>query len=319
MRCLTLADAVMEVFPNARCRFWVSEEGLDFPALKNSSYDVVTSRDFYDPVDLLVVDDYDLDAKFEAACRVWAKTILVIDDLAKRSHDCDILLDQTYGRAAQDYKPLVPDHARILCGAEYALLRPRFADLREQSLGRREKLEDVKKIVISLGSMNLHNISSRVLQAFQQIDGAYDMTVVLSAYAQDLDQVLAILDDVNDSTEHSCALALDVGDMAQLMADSDFAIGAGGTTTWERACLGLPSAVVELADNQSDIIQFLADKQALIPLGHYSGLSSVDTCQTLMRVLNCGDTLRALSQISADICDGAGTQRVIEEVKALYL
>ena len=47
----------------------------------------------------------------------------MIDDLANRSCDCDLLLDQTFGRNASDYEGLVPETAEILAGAAYALLR----------------------------------------------------------------------------------------------------------------------------------------------------------------------------------------------------
>lgn len=44
--------------------------------------------------DWLVVDHYALDARWESALRGMVRRILVIDDLADRVHDCDVLLDQ---------------------------------------------------------------------------------------------------------------------------------------------------------------------------------------------------------------------------------
>src|SRR3546814_8388281 len=88
------------------------------PALTPGSEDSVAAR----PADLLVVDHYGLDALWETPQRRWAKTILVLDDLADRRHDCDVLVDQTFGRAVADYDGLVPAHCRRLTGSAYALL-----------------------------------------------------------------------------------------------------------------------------------------------------------------------------------------------------
>jgi UDP-2,4-diacetamido-2,4,6-trideoxy-beta-L-altropyranose hydrolase len=319
MRCLTLADALAGAVPRAKCKFWVPEAGLDFPALKNSPYEVVTDQDYCALVDLLIIDDYELDIAFESTCRAWAKKILVIDDLPNRAHDCDIFLDQTYGREPYEYKGLLPDHAIILCGTEYALLRPEFGKLRSQSLRRRQDLTEVKTILVSMGSMNLYNISTSILEAFHHIEGSYEVTVVLSSHAPDLDKVLTAVNAVNSLTQHYCQLSLDATDMARLMADNDFSVGAGGTTSWERACLGLASAVVELAENQSDIIKFLVNNQASISLGHHLEMSPMQTGQTLQRILNSNDLLKAISETSADICDGLGVKRVVEQLKGLNL
>ena len=64
--------------------------------------------------------------------------IMCIDDLADRQHDCDLLLDQTPGRGGNDYSNLIPDHARQLLGAKYALLRSEFAQWQNATLARRK-------------------------------------------------------------------------------------------------------------------------------------------------------------------------------------
>jgi len=74
-------------------------------------------------VRLLVVDDYKFDAKFEGAARPWADKVLVIDDLANRSHDADLLVDRSSGSVQQRYDELVPTACEVLCGSSYALIR----------------------------------------------------------------------------------------------------------------------------------------------------------------------------------------------------
>ncbi len=318
MRCLTLADALMHKYPGLKCMFWVPEEGKDFPALRNSSYEVIYQVNYAKAVDFLVVDNYDLGSEFSQNARAWANKILVIDDLANRTHDCDILLDQTYGRDAQDYQGLVPKSANILCGTDFALLRPEFAEMRQESIKRRAGLDKVTTVLVSLGSMNLHNISSQVLETFKYVSGSFDISLVLSSQAQDLDNVRNMVRDISMNTKHTCQLLLDVTNMADLMSESDFAIGAGGTTSWERACLGLPSAVIELADNQKEIIHFLTLSEAVISLGPFNNFLPSKAGKIIENILNSQITLNKLSASSAMLCDGLGVNRVVDEMEMLF-
>ncbi|HEY9548026.1 MAG TPA: UDP-2,4-diacetamido-2,4,6-trideoxy-beta-L-altropyranose hydrolase, partial [Kiloniellaceae bacterium] len=110
-RCLTLAEALTGL--GWRC-YGITNGGAAAtvpalrgnPALTLGSEDSVAAR----PADLLVVDHYGLDALWETPQRRWAKAILVLDDLADRRHDCDVLVDQTFGRAVADYDALLPAH-----------------------------------------------------------------------------------------------------------------------------------------------------------------------------------------------------------------
>ena len=114
--------------------------------------------------DWLIVDHYALDERWQKEMRPFCQKIMVIDDLADRQHDCDLLLDQTFGRNSEDYKPFVPEHCQVLCGAEYALLRPEFAQWRAYSLKRRENGQ-LEHLLINLGGVDKDNISTQILQA----------------------------------------------------------------------------------------------------------------------------------------------------------
>src|SRR5262249_18815445 len=149
-RCLALADELAE--RGHGCVFAVSAEtAATMPSLAASGHDIEalsagTTADLEPSLlaaswpqgcALLVVHHYGRDARFESACCPWAERILVIDDLADRPHDCDLLLDSTLGRAPADYASLCPKTCRMLLGPAYALLRPEFAAARSESLARR--------------------------------------------------------------------------------------------------------------------------------------------------------------------------------------
>jgi UDP-2,4-diacetamido-2,4,6-trideoxy-beta-L-altropyranose hydrolase len=85
-----------------------------------------------DRPDWLIVDHYGLDVDWEQALRPHVGRILVIDDLANRRHDGDLLLDQNYAPAGTTrYQGLLPPGARTLLGPAYALLRPEYAQHRQ--------------------------------------------------------------------------------------------------------------------------------------------------------------------------------------------
>ena len=139
--------------------------------------------------DLLVVDHYRRDARFETACRPAAARILVLDDLADRRHDADLLLDQTLGCKPADYAALVPPHCRVLAGPRYALIRPAFAARRRAALARREQARPPARILVALGATDPDNVTGLVLQGICDSGLSLEVDVVLGAGAPHLPAV----------------------------------------------------------------------------------------------------------------------------------
>lgn len=210
--------------------------------------------------DWLIVDHYALDIVWEEALAPYYHQLMVIDDLADRKHVCDLLLDQTFGREDADYLPLVPETCRLLCGSRYALLRSEFAALRSYSLQRRAK-PVMRDLLVTLGGVDKDNATGQVLQALStcSLPENCRITVVMGATAPWLDEVRNLAQQMPWSTR----VLVGVSNMAQLMADSDLAIGAAGATSWERCCLGLPTAMMVLADNQRHAANLLEQASAV--------------------------------------------------------
>lgn len=197
--------------------------------------------------DWLIVDHYALDARWEQALKPHYRRLMVIDDLADRPHACDLLLDQTFGRQSEDYRVRVPGDCQVLCGSGYALLRPEFAALRSYSLQRRVRPQ-LRQLLISMGGVDKDNATGQVLDALRDcpLPGDCRITVVMGSTAPWLKEVKQ----QTLSLPWPSQVLVGVSDMARLMADSDLAIGAAGATSWERCCLGLPTAMMVLAENQ---------------------------------------------------------------------
>lgn len=262
--------------------------------------------------DWLIVDHYAIDERWHQELRPYCQKIMVIDDLADRQHDCDLLLDQTFGRSSEDYLPLVPQDCQVLCGAHYALLRPEFAQWRDYSLKRRAQGQ-LKHLLINLGGVDKDNITTEILQALANtaLPDNCRITVVMGATAPWVERVQQQAALMPWPTE----VKVGVNNMAELMANSDLAIGAAGATSWERCCLGLPTIMVVIAENQQTIASNLQEHGAAL---------FIDQTDIQIDKFSCkiNDAVRSLVKIqlqSSKVTSGSGTQLVsnimLEKIK----
>lgn len=256
--------------------------------------------------DWLIVDHYALDNRWERALEPHYLKLMTIDDLADRPHACHVLLDQTFGREKSDYHPLVPSACRLLCGSQYALLRPEFAALRPYSLQRRAR-PALRELLITMGGVDKDNATGQVLHALRTcpLPEGCRITVVMGATAPWLDEVRKQAQDMPWSTR----VLVGVSDMAQLMVDSDLAIGAAGATSWERCCLGLPTIALAVAENQLMALRILESEGILIA----SGLNVIapDVADFLKSEV-AEDIMSKISKRSSQMVDGFGCARVLE-------
>lgn len=265
-----------------------------------------------DEPDWLVVDHYALDTRWEQALQGCYQKLMVIDDLADRPHACDLLLDQNLGREPSDYEALVPAHCHRLIGPQYALLRPEFAALREFSLQRRQK-PSLKRLLITMGGVDQPNATGKVLEALKicPLPSDCQITVVMGASAPWLEQVRSLAATMPWTT----TVRVNISDMAQVMADSDLAIGAAGATSWERCCLGLPTLLVILAENQEEGALALQQRGAARLLGKPDAIPSVlkATLPMPLEERSLTDIVYAASRVT----DGRGAPLVLEQIGKL--
>lgn len=224
--------------------------------------------------DWLVVDHYGIDQTWEKALRPYVKHIMVIDDIANRPHDCDILLDQNYMHSLADrYEKLVPQHCQQLLSPRYALLREEFANAR---VGFTRNTDHVTNILVFLGGADTDNMTATVLDVLAAPGYRHlHIDVVIGHSNAHAPQLEVICNAHPNMTAHHNA------DMASLMAKADLCIGAGGTTNWERLCLGLPTLVIAIADNQIRICEALENDGFI----RYLGTSDTVTAKYLDNAL----------------------------------
>jgi UDP-2,4-diacetamido-2,4,6-trideoxy-beta-L-altropyranose hydrolase len=253
--------------------------------------------------DIVVIDDYAIDAVIEGDLVEAGFQVVVIDDLANRLHRCSLLVDPGYGRKAADYQWRVPSGAVVLIGPDHALLRPEFAAARSAALtGRRER--SGRQTLVSLGLTDVGGITSRVVQL---LSGVAPMTVVLGSTAPSLEAVRAL---------PGVDLYVDATDMAALISQADIGVGGGGVSVWERACLGLPSILLVLADNQAAMAKALDAAGVVITIDAREAGFETRLVAAVERLFSDGELRGRLSQKAAHLCDGLGAARVADAILA---
>ncbi|MBN1548065.1 MAG: UDP-2,4-diacetamido-2,4,6-trideoxy-beta-L-altropyranose hydrolase [Syntrophaceae bacterium] len=335
MRCLTLADTLKRCGSRTRflsrflpqsMRDLLSKKGHEFRLLDSSPCKTMSNgmahthwlgtsqlddaRDCIRALsdqhwDWLVVDHYALDQTWESALRSSVNKIFVIDDLVDRRHDCDLLLNQNVFPAADlPYQGMLSANCGLLLGPSYALLQPDYQDFRRRAVPREGK---VRTILVYFGGGDADNMTGRTLAALARIgrtDIGIDVVMpVGSPHKDDIRrQARQIAGDVR--------LHEVLPSLAQLMVTADLAIGAGGTTSWERLCLGLPALVVTLSDNQVMIADVLNRQQLAKWIGHYNTVSNDQLTAAIEALVNTPLSPEWSVRCRAAV-DGNGAQRVV--------
>ena len=241
------------------------------------------------PVGRLIVDNYALDIAWEQQIRPFVQKIFVIDDLANRRHDCDILLDQNFYRDMEKrYVGLVPPHCRLLLGPRHALLRREFYEAR-QTLRRRDGT--LRRILVFYGGSDQTRETEKAIAALLQLQLAgVDVDVVVGGGNARREHIRRLCEEHGFLRYH-----LQVSNMAELMASADLALGAGGTTTWERCFLGLPTIVTAIAENQFEMCRDCAEAGLIYYLGRWDEVAAEDIAVSV-KMFSQPEKLRAFLQ-----------------------
>lgn len=328
MRCLVLADSMQEQGWNVTfaclpqkgdmCEL-ITGRGYEVIKLtapmewkipKNTSdYDAWLQRDVEDDafetaahlkdIDWVVCDHYAIGEKWQKIIRNISRVkIIAIDDLI-RNHQAEIIIDQTLNRKASEYRT----NGIVLSGTNFALLNPSFSKLRNAAKLRTFDTNN-PSVLVTMGGVDLPNASIRILQKLVEWNKCKSITVLLSERSPNFQEVNEF-SQLHEKINHISFTS----NIANLMMSHDIAIGAPGSTSWERACLGLPSILIPLAENQADICYQLEKEGVCLKLE----LSEIEESIINRLRFVLSDTEK-ISMKSLAICDGKGSDRVIKKI-----
>jgi UDP-2,4-diacetamido-2,4,6-trideoxy-beta-L-altropyranose hydrolase len=247
----------------------------------------------------VVVDHYGIDASWEAGLRIRGTKVAVIDDLADRPHDCDLILDQNlHTDPHAHYEKLIPQHAQKLFGPRFVLLRPEFERERQKP---KPKSENILVAFSGADPLHLTKLAVQVLQGHRAV------TVVVNRQNVDFTEIQKACE-ANHWHFH-----VDANNLAALMQRATIGIGAGGGMLWERAAVGLPSIAIIVAENQRQ--QVASAQAANLVLGlQGEGLDAQELHAAIER-MKSDDALRAaMSNACLRLVDGKGRKRVAERL-----
>jgi UDP-2,4-diacetamido-2,4,6-trideoxy-beta-L-altropyranose hydrolase len=270
------------------------------------------AREFADAVrdlgrlDWIVVDHYELGASWQTAVRPATDKVLVIDDLADRRHDCDLLLDQNLlDEDEQPYAGLVPPTASILSGPRYALLRPEFSQLRA---GLEPRHGAVRSVLVCFGGADPNNHTSAAIEAIEPLAPSLEkVTVVIGPACIHADVIANAV-----RRTHGCDLRVAPANLPELLLQSDLAIGAGGTMAWERACLGVPTVAVGIARNQVRVLERLFEKGCALGIPEMIEPDVLAMRELISVAIKSAALLAGMARRAAMLVDGEGVHRVVE-------
>lgn len=278
MRCLTIANNLVKY---QCCISFVMRD------LPGNLIEYVKKQGFehsfeYINADLYIIDRYDIDIEEEKQIRKYTKYIMVIDDLANRKHDCDILLDQSFlPNYSTRYDLLIPEHSVKLLGPKYLILRDEFLSVRQS-----RKISSINRLLVFMGGSDPTSETLKILEALQGIS---------------FKQIDIVVGNSNVNNEEIRQICIDrnylyhqqIDYMAQLMSKADLAFGAGGIAAWERYYVGLPSICTIVAENQRLGTTYAGQIQACINLGWHEEVSATTYKNILSSI-----TVNKLQQIS---------------------
>jgi len=242
----------------------------------------------------IVVDHYAIDARWERAMRDLAIRVLAIDDLG-RSHASDYVLDATLGSPMR--------YAKTANGDERVLFGPRFAFVRESFVAARSVARtrdgSISRILVFYGGVDASGETLKAVRALRSIAASVTVDIVCGGRSAWRAAVEAAA-----TPDTRLRVWGNREDMADLMVSADLALGAGGTATWERCYVGLPTIATSIAPNQDAVVAELAAAGALVSLGRARDVGERDVADRIEQLLSDPVSVRRIAARAADVVQG---------------
>lgn len=305
MRCLTVAKNLQK--NNVHVVFWMEElAGNLIEYVRHEGFETISN---VRKADLYIIDHYKIGEQWEKELRQYTNNIVVIDDLANRTHECDLILDQNViPNYESRYDSLVPKHCIQLLGPKYLIVRDEFVEARQNLRYRNSQVE---RLLVFMGGSDPTNETMKVLNAlsFSKRFGHVDVVVGNGNLQKEAIKQICMKQGFHYHSQ--------INYMAKLMQQADFSIGAGGSTTWERCYVGLPSSSTVVAQNQSLTTEYAANLGAVLNLGRHETVTVETYIDLLSKLKNDKVNLSEISKIGLNLTENSFPNPWIDEILEL--
>ena len=327
IRCLSLAEnlkkyyKVIFISSNLQGNIINELKIKKFPVYKLKSYSnhidekndakktILLIKKYGGQKNLMIVDNYGLSKKWENMIKPHVEKLVVIDDLVKRSHNCDLLVDQNvHTKMNGNYDKLVPNDCIQLLGPKYAMVRDQFVNLRKIS---KIRTFPIKRILVSFGGSDIENQTLPLLKIIKKSNLDIHMDVIVGKSNLNKSRIKKIC-----STNKKFNYFEQTNKIPKLMLSADISIGSGGSTNWERCCLGLPAIISIVSKDQIDVTKALLEKKCIINLGDIKRLKNNDYLNAIISLNK--KVLNKMSQQSFRLIDGKGKERISRRILTIF-
>jgi len=315
-RCLALAGALsrrgwtvgfagllqsLQMVPELRegSHEWLSLDGV-------GDGELAAMRARWSGADLLVVDHYGRGSEFERSARPWAAHVMAMDDTTERNHDVDLLVDQTAGRKAEEYRGLVPADATVLTGSSYVLLR---SEILQQCAAAGPVPSRARRLLVTFGGSDDDDLSGRTVEALtdSRFSALQADVVVGSGYGNP--------ERLGSRAPANTRVHVNPKDLPCRMAAADIAIAGSGTTAWELAYLGVPALLA--VNSKGSVVDGMVRAGAARRLGRAGELEAAAIAEALAVLVDDVHSRAVMSAAGRRLIDGHGANRVADAIEQL--
>ncbi len=258
-------------------------------------------------VDILIVDHYSLDKTWEKKISEKVKKVVVIDDFWDRDHFCNILINHNYTKRKSLYKTVSREKTKLLLGPKFAMIDEDFRNLRKE---RNFAKNGIKSIFIYFGGTDQYNLTELTTKILSKpIFDNIKIKILATKSNPKFNSIKTIIE-----TKPNFYLLKNLPNLAEIIKNSDLCIGGGGVTNLERLCLGLPTIVVSVADNQIDSCLSYKDDGYIYYLGEADKITKNILYDKIVTVISDLKGLQKQSNKGMELVDGNGLEEVCRSI-----
>jgi len=259
--------------------------------------------------DVVITDNYHFTDGYLKYLRQNLREVVSIDDIAETYFCSDILVNQNMYATKEIYHGKISNDTKLFLGPGYAILGSEFCSYHSLE----KKSGTVKEVLITLGGVDLENQTLKVLRALDKVEENFSVTVVLGVSNPHTEELVSFA----ESSHRIIRVLVNINNMAELMYNADMAISASGTTSWELCCIGVPTIMIALADNQRNVGKRLAEAGISINLGWFNDVSETMIQESVKSLINNQKLRVSMSGHGKALVDGNGAARIVNEIEML--
>jgi len=270
---------------------------------RNSPYVPADVLDTFDP-DVVLLDVLDCDGSLLKALKKSTDARLIVMDDTKAGLECaDVAINAIVAQHGAYSTDGI--QAALYEGPAYMILNSDVA-----KVVRRDgtKVDQARKILLSFGGTDTHNVTERMLDALNGVPDTFDIRVSLGPASEPSDH----LEKIAAASSHNVHILHEVPSLIAEFAAADLVICAGGISLYELAAIGVPAAAIASEPHEVDTIRYCAAHGTCLDLGWERDMDFSLAAIAVTALAADPSARRDMAQKGPALVDGQGLRRCVE-------